>query len=76
MEMLAQHDNFINFTFRAFSKHEDILRYIAHPDYMYDENRPGICFGFSVTENMTDNVDVQLAFSGTSEDSSRQSIPD
>jgi hypothetical protein len=38
---------------------------------MYSKDRPGICFGFSVTEDVKDNVDVKLAFSGTTEDDPR-----
>jgi hypothetical protein len=36
----------------------------------------GVCFGFSITDKPNGDVDVKLAFSGTEEDSSRQSIPD
>ena len=66
-----EHENYINFTFMAFSKHQDILDYLKSPQYMYSKNRPGVCFGFSVTEDRPDNIDVKLAFSATSEDSSR-----
>jgi len=38
---------------------------------MYSEDRPGVCFGFSVTEDKPDNIDLKLAFSGTSEDGTR-----
>jgi hypothetical protein len=76
LEMIYEHDSFINFTFKAFKTHEDILRYIANPKYMYDDKRPGVCFGFSVNEDTLDNVDVKLAFSGTTEDGTRQSVPD
>jgi hypothetical protein len=71
MEMIEQHDNYINFTFKAFPKHDDILSYIGNPNYMYSHDRPGVCFGFSVTEDKPDNIDLKLAFSGTSEDGTR-----
>jgi hypothetical protein len=76
MEMIMEHENYINFTFKAFPKHQDILEYIKRPEYMYSKDTPGVCFGFSVTEDRLDDIDVKLAFSSTSEDSSRQSLPD
>ena len=76
MEMIELHDNYINFTFKAFNKHEDILKYIKKNDYMFSKRTPGICFGFSVTEPKPDDIDVKLAFSATSEDSTLQSLPD
>jgi hypothetical protein len=43
---------------------------------MESNSKPGVCFGFSVTDKPNGDVDVKLAFSGVKEDSTRQSIPD
>jgi len=47
------------------------LAYIKNDDYMIGKNRPGVCFGFSITDKSNGDIDVKLAFSGTEEDSSR-----
>jgi hypothetical protein len=40
--------NYVNFTFKKYDNHQDILGYIASPNYMYNKKSPGVCFGFSV----------------------------
>ena len=39
------------FEFRAFESQEELDAFIEHEDYGRAEDRPGVCFGFSVTEN-------------------------
>ena len=69
--MLSKNEYYVNFTFKKFENHQLIMDYIKDPDYMFDKEKPGICFGFSVIENKTDDIQVKLAFSGTYEDASR-----
>lgn len=74
--IIRKNDTYVNFTFREFKSHQAIMDYILDDDYMLSDSNPGICFGFSVTENKTDNIEIKMAFSATGEDISRQAIPD
>jgi hypothetical protein len=70
-ELLKMDDNYVPFTFRQYKDHKEILAYIKNDNYMIQKSKPGVCFGFSITDNKIGDVDVKLAFSGTEEDSSR-----
>ena len=39
------------FTFQAFQSKEEIDEYVQRPGYGWDEDKPGLCFVFGVTEN-------------------------
>ena len=55
----------VNFTVKKFESHEDMIAYVAAPDYMQNQDNPGLCFGFSIVENSDDDIDLKMAFSGT-----------
>ena len=70
-DLLRENENFVNFTFVRFDRHQQILDYVADPNYMQKRNKPGLCFGFSINEARNGDIDVKMAFSGTEEDSDR-----
>jgi len=41
-----------------FDDEADLLKYTSNEDYEYDDDRPGICFGFSLTKSDNDNYAV------------------
>jgi hypothetical protein len=65
----------VNFYLKNFTTHEAIEDYLVSPDYEQDDDHPGMCFGFSVTERSENEVDVKMAFSGQFQDAITQSIP-
>ena len=65
----------VNFTVKKFDSHQQMIDYVASPDYMQNKDNPGLCFGFSIIENSDDDIDLKMAFSGTFQDPNSQSIP-
>jgi len=55
-------DSLINFTFVPFKTHDDIINYISASDYMTNGGKKGICFGFSVLEKNSTDIDIKLVF--------------
>lgn len=47
--------NLGNFHFRAFDNQTELDEYISHHEYGWSEERPGVCFGFSIKENEAKN---------------------
>ena len=43
------------FEFKAFKNQKEIDEYVAQPGYGWDEDKPGLCFAFGVTENENKN---------------------
>lgn len=43
------------FKFKAFDNQSEFDNYISQKGYGKDINKPGICFGFSITENEAKN---------------------
>ena len=58
-----------------FKTHENITSYLSSPDYQQSPSFPGLCFAFSITESVKDDIDVKLVFSGQFQDPNTQSIP-
>jgi hypothetical protein len=52
----------INFTFVPFKTHDDIINYISASDYMMNGGKKGVCFGFSVLEKNSSDIDIKLVF--------------
>lgn len=55
----------VNFTVKVFKNHQEMIDYVASPNYMQNKDNPGLCFGFSIEENSDDDIDLKMAFSGT-----------
>jgi hypothetical protein len=45
-----------------FDTHDDIIKYISAGDYMMNGGKKGVCFGFSVLENNSTDIDIKLIF--------------
>ena len=41
-------NKFIDFNYKPFGSSEEINEYLGDPDYMMNDQHPGICFGFSI----------------------------
>lgn len=51
ISLLSQNSNyndFGNFYLQRFESNEELDNYIGAPDYGWNENKPGVCFGFKV----------------------------
>ncbi|CDW85159.1 abc transporter family protein [Stylonychia lemnae] len=68
-------ESVIDFEYMAFKSHDDIIDYIASSDYMLRGGKKGICFGFSVLENGSDDIDVKLIFNGNQGETEARQIP-
>jgi hypothetical protein len=54
----------IDFKYREFGSHDEIMDYIGGSDYRMNDDYPGVCFGFSVSTNTANKVEVKLIFNG------------
>ena len=56
-------DRIGNFEFKAFSSKEAIDDYVSQPGYGWDEDKPGLCFAMSISENDKKNkYELELFF--------------
>ena len=53
---------YMNLTYKEFNSTQEINDYISDPGYMTSEDKPGICFGFSIVENNPIDYEVRLMF--------------
>jgi hypothetical protein len=44
------------------------MDYIGSPLYQQDDNNPGVCFGFAITEDTPDNIELKMVFSANFQD--------
>lgn len=58
----------IEFKLKQFASHEEIMSYLEDSGYEVDDDKPGMCFGFSVKDKAIDDIDVKLIFSGQFQD--------
>lgn len=52
----------IDFQFMFFDSHDAIIQYMKDPQYNLDDAHPGICFGWSLTENSKSDYDLNMIF--------------
>lgn len=52
----------IDFRYKTFESHEAIMDYLRDPNYDKDDDHPGICFGWSLTENSNSDYDLKMIF--------------
>lgn len=56
-------DRIGNFEFKAFSSKEAIDEYVSQQGYGWDEDKPGLCFAMSISENdMKNKYELELFF--------------
>lgn len=53
---------FGKFYLQAFSSQEELDEYLVHEQYGWEDDRPGICFGFQVHEHADNDYEVELMF--------------
>ena len=45
-----------------FRRQVELDAYVRHPDYTYDEARPGLCFAFHIMKHSDSRYEVSLMF--------------
>lgn len=62
LKYLFETTNTIDFKFKTFDSHEAIMDYLKDPNYGKDDDHPGVCFGWSLTENNRSSYDLKMIF--------------